>query len=94
MEDPMTIAEINKQLATINPGYTARFVEGDQASDDSIDIYFAGTKTRWAIQVGALIGINEYGFENGELAWSKDHGFFPNLKRAVLGLCALLERQP
>jgi hypothetical protein len=89
----MTIPEINKLLAGATPGYTAKLVEGDQSCDDSIEIFFEGVQTRWAIQIGSLIGINEYGFENGELAWSKDRGFFPNLKRAILGLCAILERE-
>ena len=37
--------------------------------------------------------VNEIGFKEGEIEWLKDHGTFPNLKRAVRALCAILEQQ-
>jgi hypothetical protein len=88
----MNIAAINKQLSTVNPGYTAHFVPApDETMDNEIEILLHGVKTCWGIQIGAdYVGINEYGFEDGELAWSQDHGLYRSTKAAVTKLCTLL----
>jgi hypothetical protein len=93
----VTIDEINKLLAAVNPGYAARMEPApDETVDPAIHITLHDVDTRWAIQLTQDGGaaINEYGFENGEIESSTDRGMFPNLQRAVLGLCALLEKQP
>jgi hypothetical protein len=94
----MNIAEIKRRLAAVNPGYTARYVPAaDETVDAEIKVVLHGTDTRWATQVGDRgdFFINEYGFnERGDLDSCTEHGMFPNLKQAVLGLCSLLEQQP
>lgn len=91
----MNMGYVNAQLGSVNPAYSARFENApDFSVDDEIQIYFAGTKSRWSIQIGAdYYTVNEIGFKDGEIEWLKDHGMFPNLKRAVLALCAILEQQ-
>jgi hypothetical protein len=91
----MNMGYVNAQLGSVNPAYSARFEDArDPSVDDEIQIYFAGTKSRWSIQIGAgYYAVNEIGFKDGEIEWLKDHGMFPNLKRAVLALCAILEQQ-
>jgi len=91
----MNMGYVNAQLGSVNPAYSARFEDApDPSVDDEIQIYFAGTKSRWSIQIGAgYYAVNEIGFKDGEIEWLKDHGMFPNLKRAVLALCAVLEQQ-
>jgi hypothetical protein len=91
----MNMGYVNAQLGSVNPLYSARF-EGapDPSVDDQIQIYFAGAKSRWSIQIGAdYYAVNEIGFKDGEIEWLKDQGMFPDLKRAVLALCAILEQQ-
>jgi hypothetical protein len=70
----MNMAYVNAQLGCVNPAYSASFeVAADSSVDDEIQIYFAGAKSRWSIQIGAdYYGINEIGFEDGEIEWLKD----------------------
>jgi hypothetical protein len=91
----MNMGYVNAQLGSVNPAYSARFEEApDPSVDDAIQIYFAGAKGCWSIQIGAgYYAVNEIGFKDGEIEWLKDHGMFPNLKRAVLALCVILEQQ-
>jgi hypothetical protein len=91
----MKMGYVNAQLGSVNPACSARFEDvTDPSVDDQIQIYFAGSKSRWSIQIGAgYYAVNEIGFKDGEIEWLKDHGMFPTLKRAVLALCAILERQ-
>jgi hypothetical protein len=91
----MNMGYVNEQLANVNPAYSARFEGASDASvDDQIQIYFAGARSRWSIQIGAdYYAVNEIGFNDGEIEWLKDHGMFPDVKRAVLALCAILEQE-
>ena len=88
----MNISTINKQLATVNPGYTARFNPApDESVDAEIQILLHGQQTCWGIQIGSgYVGVNEYGFEDGEVACSKWHGIYHSRKAAVMKLCTLL----
>ncbi len=92
----MNLALISQQLATLNPGYSAKLVEAEDGTVDSeIQVLLHGQATRWAIQIGLHndFFVNEYGFENGELDSVTHRGMFPNLERAALALCALLQRE-
>lgn len=66
---------VNAQLGSIDPAYSARFQDApDPSVDDEIQIYFAGAKSRWSIQIGAgFYAVNEIGFKDGEIEWLKDH---------------------
>jgi hypothetical protein len=91
----MNMGYVNAQLVSVKPAYSARFEDAsDPSVDNEIEIYFAGLKTRWSIQIGDdYYAVDEIGFKDGEIEWLKDHGTFPDLERAVLALCAILEQQ-
>jgi hypothetical protein len=96
MQKTATIMDyVNAQRGCVNPAYSARLaVAADSSVDDEIQIYFAGAKSRWSIQIGAdYYAVNEIGFKDGEIEWLKDHGMFSGVKRAVLALCAILEQE-
>lgn len=88
----MRVTEINRALPS---GYSARFAAAaDAAMDDAIEILLHGVKTRWALQIGAgYVCINEYGFENGELAWMDQRGTYKAMGAAVKQLVALLQQE-
>jgi hypothetical protein len=67
----MNIGYVNAQLGSVNPAYSARFKDApDPSVDDEIQIYFAGARSRWSIQIGAgYYAVNEIGFKDGEIEW-------------------------
>lgn len=75
-------------------GYSAVFIPAEDGSmDDSIDILLHGQKTSWALQIGhGYVGVNEYGYENGELDWVQDHGIYKTTGQAAQRLCNLLKK--
>jgi hypothetical protein len=80
MTIPETMAAINRQLAQVNPGYTAEYQAAPDATvDDDIGILLHGVATRWAIEIGdgGDYFINEYGFDaQGEVERARGTGCF------------------
>jgi hypothetical protein len=93
---PAEAALLNQLLARF-PGYAVKFVPAADATvDDEFRITLHGADTRWGVQCCERgdYSVNEYGFdESGELDSVVTHAMAPNLQRAALALCALIERE-
>jgi len=62
----------------------------DESVDDMIEITTMGVPTSLSLQIGYdYLAVNQYGYENGELAWMKDVGMFKRDEAAAAIACLI-----